>query len=57
MSFCNSARADHSSATAPATWGVAIDVPVRVPYASSDVFTLERVCVPGAVILGFMRLL
>jgi hypothetical protein len=49
--------ADQSSATAPAMWGVAMEVPLAVVYAVSEVLLAERVPVPGAVISGFIRLL
>ena len=32
-----------------------MDVPVMVAYALSEVLTLERMSVPGAVISGFNR--
>ena len=30
ISFCNAGLADHSNATAPEIWGVAMDVPLAV---------------------------
>jgi len=46
---------DHNSAIAPATCGVAMDVPLAVVYALSAVLEHERVLVPGAVMSGLMR--
>jgi hypothetical protein len=48
---------DSRRAIPPATWGPAIDVPLAVVYALSDVFVAERVFVPGAEMSGFTRLL
>jgi len=42
---------------APATWGVAIDVPLKFAYELSLAFVDERVPVPGALISGLIRLL
>jgi hypothetical protein len=55
--FCKLGIADHSSATAPAICGVAMEVPLAVVYALSELLLAERVPVPGAVISGFIRLL
>jgi hypothetical protein len=57
ISFCNAGLADHSNATAPEICGVAIEVPLAVVYAVSELLLAERVLVPGAVISGFIRLL
>ena len=38
-------------------WGVAMDVPLAVVYRLSPALVAERVPVPGAVMLGLMRLL
>ena len=46
-----------ANATAPTTWGVAIEVPLRLAYAFIDDAKAERVLVPGAAMSGFMRLL
>jgi hypothetical protein len=54
---CKLGIADHSSATAPAICGVAIDVPLKFAYELSLAFVDERVLVPGALISGFIRLL
>jgi hypothetical protein len=42
---------------APATCGVAIDVPLKFAYELSLAFVDERVPVPGALISGLIRLL
>jgi hypothetical protein len=55
ISFCNAGLADHSNATAPEIWGVAMDVPLAVVYALSELLLHERVLVPGAVISGLIR--
>jgi len=47
--------ADHNSAMAPAIWGVAMDVPLRLAYAVSEVLKLERLLVPGALMSGLIR--
>ena len=47
--------ADQSNAIAPAVCGVAMDVPLRLAYAVSEVLKLERLLVPGAVISGLIR--
>jgi hypothetical protein len=49
--------ADHSKATAPAMWGVAMDVPLKFAYELSLAFVHERVPVPGAEMSGLIRLL
>jgi hypothetical protein len=49
--------ADHSKATAPAMWGVAMDVPLKFAYELSLAFVQERVPVPGAEMSGLSRLL
>ena len=49
--------ADQNNAMAPATWGVAIDVPLKFAYELSLAFVDERVPVPGALISGLIRLL
>jgi hypothetical protein len=41
----------------PATCGVAIDVPLRLPYALTLDLVADLVLVPGAEISGFIRLL
>ncbi|URN06943.1 hypothetical protein LUW74_28905 [Actinomadura madurae] len=48
-----SGSADHSSATAPATCGVAIDVPDITPYALPGI--ADRTSTPGAETLGLSR--
>ena len=48
--------ADHNNAIAPEMCGVAMDVPLAVPYALSAALVAERVFVPGAAISGLMRL-
>ena len=45
------------SATAPATCGVAIDVPLKVAYVETVVRYADLVLVPGAAMSGFCRLL
>ena len=40
---------------APAMCGVAMDVPLAVPYELSLALVAERVPVPGAVISGLIR--
>ena len=47
-------NADQSSRTAPATCGVAIEVPLATRY---DPLQLERTFTPGATRSGFRRLL
>jgi hypothetical protein len=47
--------ADQSNATAPAIWGLDIDVPLAVVYALSELLLAERVPVPGAVMSGLIR--
>jgi hypothetical protein len=49
--------ADQNNAMAPATCGVAIDVPLKFAYELSLAFVDERVPVPGALISGLIRLL
>ena len=49
--------ADHSSATAPAMCGVAMDVPLKFAYELSLAFVHERVFVPGPEMSGLIRLL
>ena len=52
----NDGWAESVNATAPATWGVAIEVPLKADeYESTG--TLDLMLVPGAVISGFWRLL
>jgi hypothetical protein len=55
MSLTNAGRADHISATTPATCGPAIDVPLAVPYAVSLVLVADLTFTPGADISGFSR--
>lgn len=45
--------ADQSSATAPATCGVAIDVPLMVLYDEPG--QVERMLTPGAEMFGFIE--
>ena len=45
----------HNKAMAPAICGVAIDVPLKLPYEVSLSLRQERVFVPGAQISGFIR--
>ena len=40
---------------APAICGVAMEVPLAIVYALSEVLLAERVLVPGAEISGFIR--
>ena len=47
--------ADHNRAIAPAMWGVAMDVPLKLAYELSLAFVDERVPVPGALISGLSR--
>jgi hypothetical protein len=47
----------HNNAMAPEICGVAMDVPLKVPYEVSLALTDDRVLVPGAQISGFIRLL
>lgn len=47
----------HNKAMAPEICGVAMDVPLKVPYAVSVLLRDERVFVPGAAISGLIRLL
>ena len=49
--------AEIMSATAPATCGVAIDVPLMLVYEVTVVLKLDRVGLPGAAISGFGLLL
>jgi hypothetical protein len=44
--------ADHNKAIAPAMWGVAMDVPLKLAYELSLAFVDERVPVPGAEMSG-----
>ena len=56
LSWCRRAGiADHNKATAPAMWGVAMDVPLKFAYELSLAFVHERVPVPGAEISGLIR--
>ena len=50
-------RADQSNAIAPASCGVAIDVPLKFAYELSLALVDERVPVPGAEMSGLIRLL
>jgi hypothetical protein len=45
----------HNKAIAPAICGVAMDVPLKLPYEVSLSLRQERVLVPGAQISGFIR--
>src|SRR6185503_216920 len=49
--------ADKTSAMPPATWGVAIDVPLKLTYELTVFLLADLVLVPGAAMSGFMRLL
>src|SRR4029077_21099356 len=50
-------RADQSNATAPATCGVAIDVPLKFAYELSLALVDERVPVPGAEMSGLVAII
>lgn len=54
---CKTGLADNNRATAPATCGEAMEVPLRLVYAVSLARVAERVLVPGAEISGFSRML
>src|SRR5438876_3722716 len=53
--FCKLGIADQSRAMAPAICGVAMEVPLAIVYALSELLEADRVFVPGAVISGFIR--
>ena len=46
---------DRTSIAAPETCGVAMEVPLAIVYALSEVLEADRVFVPGALISGFIR--
>src|SRR5204862_3274829 len=47
-----SGRASSSSATAPATWGHDMDVPLRFPYPPCSSGSVDRIVPPGAPMSG-----
>ena len=55
MSLTSVGRADQSRATAPTTWGPAIEAPEKNEYAESLPFVADRTLTPGATMSGLMR--